>query len=513
MKIKLKVLLQRLEEAGLVREVRGPVENIYIDQLALDSREVGPNGCFIAVRGTQSDGHLFIDKAVKNGAVAIVCEAIPVNVRTFTGIAFVRVSNSRQALAELASEFYGDPSRQLTMVGVTGTNGKTTTTHLIHHLLSSPGRKSGLIGTISVRLGDQQVDTTHTTPDALGLQRILRQMVDNGVTTCVMEVSSHALDQQRVNGIDFDVAIFTNLTRDHLDYHGSFSNYFSAKKKLFDGLSAEATALYNADDPAGVKMVTDTAARVYSYGRTKGASILVEIVEDKLDGLRLRIDGLERKYRLVGRFNAYNLAAAYGAARALGFSPEAAVDALTSAHPVPGRFEQIRFMDGTVVIVDYAHTPDALENVLVSICETKPESATLWCLFGCGGDRDSSKRRVMGSIAEHYAGRVVVTSDNPRTEDPESIMNDIRRGMSRPAEATWIVNRREAIQWVAEHARPGDVVLVAGKGHETYQLIGTEKFSFDDRIEVKKSFSSRGLIDVDTTDPQQVSSKTGSIRH
>ena len=374
------------------------------------------------------------------------------------------------------------------MIGVTGTNGKTTTAHLIHHLLSSLGETAGLIGTIELRLGDESRPATHTTPDALELNEMLREMAGQGCQSCVMEVSSHALDQDRVRAVQFDVAVFTNLTRDHLDYHGSPQAYLAAKKKLFDALPETATALYNADDPAGAQIVADTAADVLAYGFSEEADVRIEMLENRIDGLRLRIDGTEQRFRLAGLFNAYNLAAAYSAGRALGYAEADVLEALASASPVPGRFEALRFAGGTTVIIDYAHTPDALENVLQTLRTTKSPAATLWCVFGCGGDRDAGKRRPMGALAESYADRVVVTSDNPRTEDPEGIMNDIRRGMDRPSEAAWIVDRREAIAYAAEHAAPGDVVLVAGKGHETYQIIGTERRPFDDRAVVQEVF-------------------------
>ena len=494
--MQLQPLLDRLRQTDLLTEVQLPAgaaaDTITIDHLADDSREVGPEGCFVAVRGTSTDGHSFIDKAVQNGAIAIVCEAVPGKAKArFPGTAFVRVSDSRRALSELAAAYYGDPARELRMIGVTGTNGKTTTATLVHHLLTIVGDTPGLIGTIEIRMGDRAVDTSLTTPGPLDVHRQLRDMVDAGCTSCAMEVSSHALDQDRVASIDYDVAIFTNLTADHLDYHGTLVAYRNAKKKLFDGLAADATACYNADDPAGPQVVADTAAPRLSYGTGAGADIRVEVLESRLDGLRLRLDGRTGSFRLVGRFNAYNLAAAYAAGCALGYDPADVVQALEVAPPVAGRFEQIVFDDGTTVIVDYAHTPDALENVLQSIRSLKPDSAALWCVFGCGGDRDPSKRRMMGSIAERYADRVIVTSDNPRTEEPEAVMNDIRRGMNRPTDAQWLVDRDDAIHAAAEQARPGDVVLIAGKGHETYQVIGTEKRPFDDREKARQYFADR----------------------
>ena len=488
--MRLQAALKRLEQTGLLQRKQGRFDSVLVDRLTSDSRKVTANTLFVAIRGKTADGHLFIDKAVQNGATAIVCEAMPENARErFPGMAFVQVSQSRAALAELAAEFYGDPSRSLRMVGVTGTNGKTTTTFLLHHALQTVGLKTGLIGTIRIDVGGGPMEPTHTTPDAVELQGLLRQMVDNGCTACAMEVSSHALDQDRARAVDFDAAVFTNLTRDHMDYHGSFDHYRAAKKKLFDGLSAEAAALYNADDPAGAYMVEHTQARRVSYGQSPEADLRVEVLENGVRGLRLRLDGAERTCRLVGSFNAYNLAAAYGAGLALGAPRTALLDALALAPPPPGRFEQISFSDGTTVIVDYAHTPDALDNVLQTLRQMKPPGAALWCIFGCGGDRDRSKRRIMGSIAEREADQVVVTSDNPRTEDPETIMDEIRRGMDRPAQAAWIVDRKEALQWAAEHVRPGDVVLVAGKGHEPYQIVGAKKRPFDDRAVVRQLFS------------------------
>lgn len=491
----LTTLLERLETAGLVVSTQGSFDRLQpIDHLANDSRKVGPNGLFVAIKGEKSDGHLFIEKLSNEDLIAVVCEVMPVEVlRRFPGIAFIAVRDSRAALAELAAAFYGDPSHDLKMVGVTGTNGKTTTAYLLHHLLTTLGEQAGLIGTIENRIGSERVPATHTTPDALDLQKLLREMVDAGCTTCAMEVSSHALAQHRLDSVAFDVGIFSNLTRDHLDYHGTFEAYRKAKKILFDMLPADATALYNLDDSAGASLVTGTAAMVVSYGQTGDADLRVDVLENTIRGLRLRLDGVERTFRLVGLFNAYNLAAAYGAGQALGYDQDAVLDALAAAPPVPGRFEQFAFTDGTTVIVDYAHTPDALENVLKTIQDTKPEKASLWCVFGCGGDRDATKRPEMGAIAEGYADHVIVTADNSRTEPLQRILNDIRSGMERPGEAYWIEDRRAAIQAAAVHARPGDVVLVAGKGHEDHQIIGEQKFPFDDREEVKKHFKVRGV--------------------
>jgi len=490
----LSTLLDRLDHAGLLIGVTGgkSADTISIDHLADDSRAVGPDGCFVAVRGVETDGHLFIDKAVQNGAIAIVCEAVPEEAATrFPGTAFVRVSDSRKALAEAAAATYGDPSQALRMIGITGTNGKTTTAFLVHHLLTVLKEKAGLIGTIETRIGEEAIDAALTTPGALELQQLLRRMADEDCGACAMEVSSHALAQERVGATTFDVGVFTNLTVDHLDYHGTLQAYRAAKKKLFDNLPGGATAVYNHDDEAGPMMVADTTAHTLSYGMDPDADIRVKVLANRIDGLRLRLDGMTGSFRLVGGFNAYNLAAAYGAVRALGYPAEDVMQALEVAPPVPGRFEQIVFDDRTTIIIDYAHTPDALENILKAIRNTKKPDADLWCVFGCGGDRDASKRRTMGSIAERMADHVIVTSDNPRTEEPEAIMNDIRRGMNRPTDAQWRPDRDDAIQAAASQAAPGDVVLIAGKGHEPYQVIGTERRPFDDREKARQHFSDR----------------------
>jgi len=487
-------LRRRLREHGLLETVEAgpeapPPDSLVVEHLTDDSREVKRGSTFVAIRGTEADGHSFIDKAIANGAGLVVCEAIPGAVRErFPGTVFAHVSDTRTALAEMAAALYGDPADALSLVGVTGTNGKTTVAFLVHHLLENLGTATGLLSTIEVRSGGDTTDSVLTTPGPIELQRTLRRMVDDGCTACAMEVSSHALDQKRVHGLDFDVAIFTNITTDHLDYHGTLRAYRQAKKKLFDGLSADATALYNADDESGTLMVDDTAATTISYALDHDADIRPEILESRVDGLRLKINEHERTFRLAGRFNAYNLAAAYGAGHALGHNPDVVLDALGATPPVPGRFEQLPFENGPTVVVDYAHTPDALETILRAVRETASAEATLWCVFGCGGDRDPTKRRTMGSIAEEGADRVIVTSDNPRTEEPEAIMSDIQRGVSRPDEMQWIVDREAAIQAAAKGGAPGDIVVIAGKGHEPYQTIGTEKRPFDDREMARKYF-------------------------
>jgi UDP-N-acetylmuramoyl-L-alanyl-D-glutamate--2,6-diaminopimelate ligase len=493
--VTLRALRNRLDDTGLLREQKPDAKDVEIAHLAHDSRRVEEGGLFVAIRGTEADGHDFIDDAVAGGAEAIVCEHVPPDCGAqYTNAAILEVHDSRKALAELAAAFFDDPARSLRMIGITGTNGKTTTTWLIHHVLQVLNdRPTGLLGTIAARIGEKDYAPTHTTPDPVGLHWMLARMVEQDCAACVMEVSSHALAQDRTRGLPFEVAVFTNLTQDHLDYHDSLEAYRHAKKQLFDDLSENATALYNTDDEASLQMVADTAARRRSYGQGADADLHLEVLDDRMDGLRLRLDDHdEYDFQLVGAFNAYNLAAAYGACCALGYDEADVLAALTEAPPVPGRFEQFRFEDGRTAIVDYAHTPDALENVLQTTRSLMPEGeAALWCVFGCGGDRDRTKRRLMGALAERYADRLIITSDNPRTEEPRSIINDIRRGMDRPAEASRIVDRREAIRKAAVRSEPGDVVLVAGKGHETYQEIDGERRPFDDREEVRNSFGKR----------------------
>ncbi|MDX1532051.1 MAG: UDP-N-acetylmuramoyl-L-alanyl-D-glutamate--2,6-diaminopimelate ligase [Rhodothermales bacterium] len=495
-------LLEPLRAAGLLVDAAGDTQT-PIDALAHDSRRVEPGTCFFAISGAQADGHLFLDKAVQHGATAAVCERPPE--ADLPGLAAVaRVTDARAALAEAAGVFFGRPSQALRLAGITGTNGKTTTAFLLHHLLQSLGETAGLIGTVEVRIGAEALTATHTTPDALELNRLLRRMADAGCTACAMEVSSHALEQERVRGQRFAAAVFTNLTHEHLDYHGTFEAYRAAKAKLFDSLGADATAVVNRDDPNWDAMVGGTSARVVTYGAASGAGpadVRFGILDNRLDGLRLRLDGAERRFRLAGTFNAYNLAAAYATARALGYAQPETLDALAEAPPVPGRLETIRAEGGPIAVVDYAHTPDALENVLRTVREMKPEGGRVLCVFGCGGDRDRQKRPVMGRIAEALADRVVLTNDNPRTEGPEQILREIQGGMERPDAAAVVTDRAAAIRQAVSESAAGDVVVVAGKGHETYQVIGRDTRHFDDREVVRQAFAARIFRRETTPDP------------
>ena len=462
------------------------MNTVHIAHLTDDSRAVRDGSAFVAISGTETDGHRFIPQAVDAGAALVVCTRCPERAKQqFPSIRVLVVDDTRRAVADLASLVYGAPSDELTMLGVTGTNGKTTVAYLLHHLWTALGEPTGLLSTIDVRTGTESTNAALTTPGPIALQSALRDMADAGCTACAMEVSSHALDQHRVRGVEYDVALFTNLTVDHLDYHGTFEAYRNAKKRLFDGVPSGATAVVNADDPSWRALTADTDADVCTYALEAEATIQGTCLDNALSGLRLAVNGHERTFRLAGTFNAYNLLAAYAAGRALGYDAPAVLDALADAPPVPGRFETIALPNGPTVVVDYAHTPDALENILTAVRATAVPDARLWCVFGCGGDRDTSKRPTMGRIAETKADRVIVTSDNPRTEDPVAILHDIRAGLHQPDAARWIVDRRTAIEAALSDAAPSDVVLIAGKGHETYQIIGTTRRPFDDRAVVR----------------------------
>ena len=494
-----------VEAAGLLAS---PMDARWVDveitDVVHDSRRAGPGALFGALSPDTAhgrDGHTFIDAALDLGAAAALVSdgwwtdaSVPVPLgkgERLRSAAFVPATDTRAALAEVANAFYGLPSQDLTLLAVTGTNGKTTTVFLLHHLLTALGETAGLVGTVENRIGTARYATAYTTPEAPDLQRFLRACVDGGCSAVAMEASSHGLALDRVRTLDVDVALFTNLTQDHLDFHPTFEAYRDAKKSLFDGLAARSTAIVNADDPSHRAMVEGTAAAVVTFGTSPDADVRVEVLDNAVGGLRLRLDGHERQFRLAGRFNALNLAAAYAAGRALGHGAEAVLDALATAPGVPGRFETVRSDDGVLGVVDYAHTPDALDNVLATAREIVPDGNALWAVFGCGGDRDAGKRPQMAAIAEARADRVVCTSDNPRTEDPDAILDDVVAGFRRPDAATRIADRQRAIRHAAAHARPGDVIVVAGKGHETYQILGTERHDFDDRVELAAAFTDR----------------------
>ena len=457
-----------------------------IRALQYDSRKVEQGDCFFAIRGTQSDGHDYIGKAIEQGAAAIVCEKMPEKLAD--GVSYIEVEDSNAAMADIASAFYDNPSRQLSLVGVTGTNGKTTIATLLYDLYRAMGYKVGLISTVVYRIGERAVDSTHTTPDAIRLNAMLREMVDIGCDYCFMEVSSHSVVQERIRGLKFRGAIFTNLTHDHLDYHGTFAEYIKAKKRLFDSLDKRAFALTNCDDRNGEVMVQNCRAEISRYSLRQMADFRCKILETHFDGMLLKIENNEVWVNFLGRFNASNLMAVYGAARLLGADEQELLQGLSTLHSVSGRFAPVRSEDGKVAIVDYAHTPDALENVISTINDIRGEGQRLIVVCGCGGDRDATKRPEMAAIASRDADIAILTSDNPRTEDPEKILDQMMQGVEAGAQVLRITDRRQAIRTAVMLARKGDIILVAGKGHEDYQIIGREKLHFDDREELRAAF-------------------------
>jgi UDP-N-acetylmuramoyl-L-alanyl-D-glutamate--2,6-diaminopimelate ligase len=463
--------------------------SIGISALNYDSRRVCAGDCFFAVVGVQSDGHTYIPQAVERGAKAVVCERLPEEL--VDGVCYVQVTDVNAAMADMAAAFYDYPSRELKLVGVTGTNGKTTTATLLYDLFRMLGYRAGLISTVIYKVGEREIESTHTTPDAIRLNAMLREMVDEGCDYCFMECSSHAIAQDRIRGLQFAGGMFTNLTHDHLDYHKTFAEYIRVKKLFFDHLPSEAFALTNIDDRNGRVMVQNTRAAVRTLSLRSMADFRCKVVEMLLDGMLLRLDGEEVWVKCIGRFNAYNILTIYAAALMLGQRKEEVLTAISALQSVSGRFEYIRAVDGTTAVVDYAHTPDALENVIETIEEIRQPHQKLIVLCGCGGDRDKSKRPEMAAIAVKYADISIFTSDNPRTESPEQILQDMVEGLPADARYLKIADRGEAIRTAAMLAAAGDIILLAGKGHETYQVIGTEKIHFDDREEIRKYFANR----------------------
>ncbi len=467
-----------LYKVGLVA-VHGSLDG-QIDQVEFDSRAVKSNTVFVAVPGTKVDGHLFIDKAIDLGAVAIVCEILPTELKE--GITYVQVKNAHQALALLADNFYGNPSKELKLVGITGTNGKTTTTTLLHEIFTELGYKAGLLSTVVNKIGTTEVPATHTTPNPVALNALLREMVDQGCSYCFMEVSSHAIHQNRIAGLDFDIAGFTNISHDHLDYHKTFKEYIYAKKMFFDDLKSSAVAIVNEDDSNGLVMVQNSNAIVRTFALKTVADYKVKIIENSFSGLVLNINQHELWTNLIGGFNAYNLLLVYAVAVELGQDEMEVLQCISKLKSVEGRFEQFISPTGVVAIVDYAHTPDALKNVLSTIQAVRTRNEQVITVVGCGGDRDKTKRPLMAEISAELSDKVILTSDNPRSEDPEVIINEMKVGV--PAEKTAkvmaITKREEAIKVACTLAVKGDILLVAGKGHEKYQEIKGERFPFDD---------------------------------
>ncbi len=459
--------------------------------LAYDSRVVGGGCCFFAIAGTVCDGNDFIGTAVEKGAVAIVCERAPEMSDMVSGVTYVKVDSAQMAMAAVAKEFYGNPSAELKLVGVTGTNGKTTTATMLADLFEALGYKTGLISTVTYRIAGEHYNSTHTTPDTLRLNGLLREMVEAGCDYCFMEVSSHSVVQDRIAGLEFAGAVFTNLTHDHLDYHGTFAEYLKAKMGLFDGLSKGAFALVNVDDKNGDVMVQNCAAKVARYSLRSMADYRAKVVEMHFDGMMLQLQGEELWVRILGRFNAYNLLAAYGVAEQFGIAKGDILVALSQLGAVSGRFEHFSAPGDRTVIVDYAHTPDALKSVLNTIDEICAGSGRgVVTICGCGGDRDSTKRGDMARIAYQGSSMAIFTSDNPRSEEPEAILAEMVEGVSgepKMANKRWlkITDRAEAIRTAIMMSSEGDVILIAGKGHETYQIIGKERVDFDDRVHAR----------------------------
>ncbi len=449
--------------------------------LAFDSRQVKKDFAFVAVAGTQSDGHQFIPQALQAGASVIVCEKFPEAIRE--EITYVAVKHSAEALGIMAANFYGNPSHALKLVGVTGTNGKTTVATLLFKLFGTLGYRCGLLSTVVNKIVDREIPSTHTTPDPIQLNALLKQQVEAGCTHCFMEVSSHAIDQERIAGLKFTGALFTNITHDHLDYHKTFDNYIRAKKKFFDDLSSDAFALINADDKRGMVMLQNTRANKKSYGLKKLVDFKGKILSNTIEGLEIEIENKTIWFRLIGDFNAYNLLAVYGAAVLLREQPDDVLTHLSSLSGAEGRFELVKAGARITAIVDYAHTPDALKNVLETIHQFRTGEEQIITVVGCGGNRDRTKRPLMASIACRFSDKVVITSDNPREEDPMEIIREMQAGIgpSDQRKTLVMVDREEAIKTACMMAKEKDIVLVAGKGHEKYQEIKGVKHPFDDK--------------------------------
>ncbi|MBE6212618.1 MAG: UDP-N-acetylmuramoyl-L-alanyl-D-glutamate--2,6-diaminopimelate ligase [Rikenellaceae bacterium] len=461
---------------------------VEVAGLTYDSRTVSKGNCFFAVAGTAVDGHNFIAKAIEGGAVAVVCQHIPTEVAD-ADCTFVVVEDTNVAMGVIASNFYGNPSYELKVVGVTGTNGKTTIATLLYDLVQSMGHKAGLISTVVYKVGAKEIVSTHTTPDAIRLNAMMREMVDEGCEYCFMECSSHAIVQHRIEGLRFVGGLFTNITHEHLDYHKTFAEYIRAKKSFFDALPKEAFALVNADDRNGEVMLQNTKASRYTLSLQRMADFRAKVVEMMAEGMELRIDNKEVWVQFLGRFNAYNLLTVYGAAVLLGFDKDVVLEHLSILRPVSGRFETVIAKDGTTAVVDFAHTPDALENIIKTIDELRQGGQRLIVVCGCGGDRDKTKRPIMGGMAAKMADIAIFTSDNPRTEDPEQILREMEAGVESGDKYLKITDRHEAIKTAVMLAEPRDIILLAGKGHEDYQIIGTEKHHFNDKEVVKEYFN------------------------
>jgi UDP-N-acetylmuramoyl-L-alanyl-D-glutamate--2,6-diaminopimelate ligase len=473
----MKVLKDILYKVSLTSTI-GDME-IRVSSIVFDSRNVIARSAFVAIAGTQVDGHEFIATALTKGATVIICEKLPEEITE--GIAYVQVVNSAKALGIIASNFFDNPSEKIKVVGVTGTNGKTTTVTLLHQLFVAMGYSSGLLSTVENKINDQVIPATHTTPDAVSVQALLRKMVDEGCTHCFMEASSHAIVQERIAGLKLAGAVFTNITHDHLDYHGTFDEYIKAKKKLFDELPKDAFALVNGDDRRGSVMLQNSKAAHHTFALKTSADFKAKIISNTLEGLELDINGKQIWFRMIGAFNAYNLLGALGVASLLGEDEDEVLRALSAIRGAKGRFDRIS-IGGITAIVDYAHTPDALDNVLKTINGVRTGNEQLITVVGCGGNRDKTKRPIMAKLAVNESNKAIFTSDNPRFEDPMEILREMQAGVgpSEVRKTLTIEDRREAIKTAVMLSKKGDIILIAGKGHEDYQEIKGVKHHFDD---------------------------------
>jgi UDP-N-acetylmuramoyl-L-alanyl-D-glutamate--2,6-diaminopimelate ligase len=474
-----------------IEAVKGSTD-ITINKMDFDSRKIGSNDIFVAIRGSISDGHDFIEKAIEQGAVAVICDTFPVNIAK--GITYVQVKDTNSALAFMAANYFGDPSQNLKLVGITGTNGKTTIASLLYQLFKKAGFKVGLLSTVKILVDDVEYKATHTTPDSITINHYLKEMVENGVEYCFMEVSSHGIHQKRTEALHFVGGIFTNLSHDHLDYHPTFAEYRDVKKSFFDNLPKTAFALSNIDDKNGQVMLQNTVAKKLTYALKSYADYKAQILENQLSGLLLKINGNEVWVKLIGTFNAYNLLAIYGTAIELGMESLEVLRLLSDLESVSGRFQFIVSASNITAIVDYAHTPDALENVLKTINDIRTKNEQLITVVGCGGNRDKTKRPIMAGIASDLSDKAIFTSDNPRNEDPEAIIAEMELGVAPQnyKKMLTITDRKQAIKTACQLAQPNDIILIAGKGHETYQEINGIRHDFDDMKIVKEILDQLG---------------------
>lgn len=482
------VLLQDVLYKAAIRSVAGST-SVDVNDVQIDSRKVKPGAIFVAVKGVAADGHQFIENAIENGAIAVVCEEMPASLNSH--VVFVQVENSAAAAAYLSHNFFGKPSERIKLVGVTGTNGKTTIATLLYKLFTRLGYTCGLISTVENIIGTEVIHATHTTPDAVSLNRLLKQMAESGCSHVFMETSSHALHQHRVTGLQYTGALFSNITHDHLDYHQTFEEYIRVKKSFFDGLSSTAFAISNADDKRGMVMLQNTQAKKYFYSLKTLADFKGKILDNSLNGLLMTVNDVEVHFRLIGEFNAYNLLAVYGAAICLGEEKQEVLTALSELSGAEGRFDYIISpKEKVMAIVDYAHTPDALLNVLAAIKKLRKGFEQVITVVGCGGDRDRTKRPVMAVVACEHSDKVIFTSDNPRIEDPAQIIRDMETGLAPSYKRKYIsiVDRKEAIKTAISLAKAEDIILIAGKGHEKYQEIMGVRNHFDDKEAVKEIF-------------------------